>query len=86
MDRQACTFVQSDQQLCYSLFGKYKSETCYMQSFLIFKLVYVAEQIDFILTWSETPIAGFHQKRYIYSKQILLQIPTLRGNYCWSVV
>ena len=31
--RPACTFVQTDQHLCYLLFGKYHIQTFYKQNF-----------------------------------------------------
>ena len=31
--RPACTSVQSDQRLCFSLFGKYPMKTCYRCNF-----------------------------------------------------
>ena len=52
--------AQTDQRLCYSLFGKH-----HYLNLLHVKLVSVAEETDFSLTLSETPKIGFATLRPI---------------------
>ena len=54
----ACAYAQTDQRLCYSLFGSIISKLASGEN-LIFLLVSVAEEIDLSLTLSKTPKIGF---------------------------
>ena len=54
--RPACAYGQSDQCLCYSLFGKYHIYTSCERNFkFLALLVSVAEQAGLIFTFLETP-------------------------------
>ena len=64
--RSACTSVQSDQRLCYSLLRQDNTSVFYIQNFK--PLVSIDVQASLSLTWSETLKTGFLVMRLIYSK------------------
>ena len=49
--RPACAFAQTDQRLCFSLFGEYDINTCYQEN--------LAEETGLSLALLVTPKTGF---------------------------
>ena len=56
--RQTCASAQTDQRLCYSLFGKYNIWTCY-ETIFNFYLVSAAEEAGLSFPLLETLKMGF---------------------------
>ena len=63
--RLACTWVQTDQCICYSLTGKCHISTCFKQNFNFLASNSVAEETGLSLALSETLKTGFVASRSI---------------------
>ena len=78
ISRPACTSVQSDQRLCYSLIGKYHIKTCYEHIFNF--LAGLCSRGD----WFESRFVRNPEDRFSRQSQSYCSSSILTGSFAWT--